>query len=232
MKPRSLAIPTIFRRGPDSHLAWLAAVVGPWAALAALRPGATGLPLPALCLAPCLALAGWLVLRRLSSTDPEAHLSRNMLLFGTFGMLAGLALDARGPGLALIASQCGAGATPGPLQVSYLHWRALPAMHIGMLSFGLSAVALRGLTRSGTHPSLCVASLRHAACPVWMLVGMTFGSIVCERSGMGFIGGSTFDGSAVVMLGGMFAGMVWGMVAHAAFHRASKRLRRTTIPAT
>ncbi|WP_144155338.1 hypothetical protein [Paraburkholderia sp. BCC1885] len=227
MKPRSLAIPTAFRRARDSSPAWIAVVVGPWAALAALRPGE--IERPWLALAPCLALAGWVALRRLLSTDPAAEMSRNMLLLGTFGMLAGLALDVRGPGLALITSQCGADGTPGFLQVSYLHWSRLPAMHIGMLSAGLGAVSLRGMTGPGTRPSLGVDLLRHAICSVWMLAGMTVGSMLCERWAMGLIGAPASGQSAIVMLGGMFAGMVWGMAAHTAFNRAGKRLRGISI---
>ncbi|MFM0500035.1 hypothetical protein [Paraburkholderia caffeinilytica] len=225
MKPRFRAMPTAFRRARDSSPAWVAVVVGPWLALAALRPGEIELPW----LAPCLAIAGWMVLRRLLSTDPEADVSRNMVLLGTLGMLAGLALDVRGAGLALITSQCGSGGMPGVLQVAYLHWNGLPAMHIGMLSAGVSAVSLRGLTGPGTRPSLGVDVLRHAACSAWMLAGMTVGSMLCERGAMGLIGTPASGQRAIVMLGGMFAGMVWGMAAHTAFNRAGKRLRGISL---
>lgn len=228
MKAHSQAIPTAFRRARSSSPAWVAVVVGPWAALVALRPGEIELSW----LAPCLALGGWVVLRHLLSTDRDAEMSRNMLLPGTLGMLAGLALDVRGPGLALITSQCSADTMPGFLQVSILHWSGLPAMHIGMLSAGLSAVSLRRLTGPCTRPSLGADFLRYAACSVWMLVGMTVGSMLCERWAIGLVGAPASGQSAIFMLGGMFAGMVWGMVAYTAFNRAGKRLRRISILAT
>lgn len=160
---------------------------------------------------------------------PTAGMPWNMLLLGTLGMLSGLALDAHALGLALITSQCGADATHGFLQVLYLHWSGLPAMHIGMVCAGLSAAPLRRLTKPCAHSSLRVEFMDHTVCLIWMLLGMTFGSMVCESSAIELSGGPVSDRSAVVMLCGMFAGMISGMLAHTALNHAIKKLRRTSI---
>jgi hypothetical protein len=144
----------------------------------------------------------------------------SMLLPGTLGMLSGLALDARGAGLELLTSQCGVLATRGFFAISYLHWSDLPAMHIGMVCAGLGAAPLRRLTKARVHSSLRVELLGRGLCLAWMLVGMTFGSMLCEWSAIEFIAAPLSDWSAVVVTGGMFAGMIGGMVAHTALNRA------------
>lgn len=151
---------------------------------------------------------------------PEARMWRNMFVFGTLGMLAGLAMDARGAGLALIAMHCRAADSPGFLDALYLHWNGLPAMHIGMVLAALGAAPLSWLMTARSHVALCVAFLRHAVCLGWMLAGMTVGSIACEWLATQLVGADSLNGSATAMLGGMFLGMAWGMAAHWVLHRA------------
>lgn len=163
---------------------------------------------------------------------PARSVPYNMLLPGMLGMLSGLALDARGAGLELLTSQCGVLATSGFFNVFYLHWSDLPAMHIGMLCAGLGAAPLRRLTKAYGHSSLSVELLGRGLCLAWMLVGMTFGSMLCEWSAIEFIGAPLADSSAVVVTGGMFAGMIGGMVVHTEVNRgisAIKQLCKASI---
>ncbi len=100
-------------------------------------------------------------------------------------------------------------------------------MHIGMVVAALGAAPLSRLATSCSRGSLCVEFVRHAICLGWMLVGMTFGSVVCEWSATQLIGAEGFNASATAMLGGMFLGMIWGMAAHWALHRVVvKTIRR------
>jgi hypothetical protein len=158
-----------------------------------------------------------------------AAVSHNMLLPGLLGMLAGLMLDARGPGPQWVASLCGAGATSGLLRVLCLHWSGLPAMHIGMVCAVLGAVPLRRLTRSYAQLSLGVELLRHTVCLAWMILGMAFGPIVCEWVAINLVRDPSLGHNVIVIIGSMFVGMIGGMsigaIVHAACRQAVKIIK-------
>ncbi|ASW03918.1 MULTISPECIES: hypothetical protein [Paraburkholderia] len=228
MKHLSLAKPAMVGDGrPHPHLAAAAMVAGPWAAQVALLRSVSELSW--LALAACLILAGLAALERLQPAGRAAEASQATLLLGMLGMLSGLTLDARGPGLDLMTSLCGAGGLDDFLFASYLHWSWLPAMHAGMLAGGSAALPLARITRRRAHSSWQTDILRHAACSGWMLAGMTFGVLACQRAAAWFPAGAAPGTGPASMLGGMFAGMVWGMVASAVFNRACSRLARVAI---
>ena len=56
---------------------------------------------------------------------------------------------------------------------------------------------------------------QNVLCSSWMLVGMTFGSTLFVQS-INSINGMSVD----KMLGGMFTGMVWGMVVSVGLYRS------------
>lgn len=156
---------------------------------------------------------GWLRSARVGITAPQV-----MLLLGAAGMVGGLAYDARAGGLAALASLCqtGAGDFLGTLR---LHWQLLPAMHLGMVAGGLATVPLLRRLRRTCRRQFCARLVQNVACSIWMIAGMSAGT-------MGFMHLAAWGGgrSAAAMLGGMFAGMVWGMVASVAVYRLWFRL--------
>lgn len=157
---------------------------------------------------------GWLRPARVGITAPQA-----MMLLGTVGMLAGLALDVQRAGLEAIASMCSASG-PDFLAVSRLHLEWLPAMHIGMFAGGLGALVWLRRVRPGCRRQFCARFLQNIACSAWMMIGMVAGVIFYYRLAAWF-------GSAGVpaMLGGMIGGMVWGMVVSVSIYRAFIGLR-------
>ena len=154
------------------------------------------------------AALGWLRPARVGMTAPQI-----MLLLGALGMVGGLWLDARAGGFSGLASLCLANSSDffGTLR---LHWQQLPAMHIGMTAGGLATVPLMRSLRRHCRQQFCARLVQNLACSAWMIVGMAVGTIAF----MQFAAWSGGRGSAP-MLGGMFGGMVWGMVASVAMYR-------------
>jgi hypothetical protein len=160
------------------------------------------------------AALGWLRPPRVGLTAPQA-----MLLLGAFGMLFGLMVDARATELRLLASLCGT--AEGSLwSIVKLHWALLPWMHVGMWAGGLAAIPVLRATRPTCRRQYCVHLAQNVACSAWMTVGMSAGVLLSEyvASQSGALGPAS-------MLGGMFSGMVWGMVASVALYRLYFRVR-------
>jgi hypothetical protein len=167
----------------------------------------------------CAAL-GWLRSARVGITAPQV-----MLLLGAVGMVAGLVCDARAGGFDRLASLClaASGDFMGTLR---LHWRELPLMHLGMIGGGLATVPLLRSLRPGCRRQFCARLVQNLACSVWMVLGMTAGTLVFLR--LASWGGGR--GSAA-MLGGMFGGMVWGMVASVSVYRLWYAVADRWVPA-
>ncbi len=154
------------------------------------------------------AALGWLRPARVGITAPQA-----MMLLGTVGMLAGLALDVQRAGLEAIVSMCAASG-PDFLAVAQLHLAWLPAMHVGMVAGGLGALVWLRKVRPHCRRQFCARFAQNLACSAWMMIGMVAGVILYYRLAAWF-------GAAGVpaMLGGMIGGMVWGMVVSVTIYR-------------
>jgi hypothetical protein len=155
----------------------------------------------------CVAL-GWLRPAHIALTAPQA-----MLLLGTLGMVAGLAWDARQGGFQTLVALC----TAAPwsfFETLRMHWELLPAMHVGMVAGGLATVPILRVFRKACRRQFCARLTQNLACSVWMIAGMSGGTMLF--AGAGHLFGAR---SAAAMLGGMFAGMVWGMVASVSLYR-------------
>lgn len=163
----------------------------------------------AIVFAGCAAL-GWLRPAKVGITAPQA-----MMLLGALGMLAGLALDARGSSLGRLAELCLSAASLDLWSLARLHWEWLPAMHVGMVAGGLLAIPLLRLGRKNCRRQLCARLTQNLACSGWMILGMNAGTLVAHK--LALLGGGL---SAAEMLGGMFSGMVWGMVWSVALYRS------------
>lgn len=155
----------------------------------------------------CVAL-GWLRPAHIALTAPQA-----MLLLGTLGMVGGLAWDARQGGFSTLVALCTAGPL-GYFETLRLHWELLPAMHVGMVAGGLATVPILRVFRKACRRQFCAKLTQNLACSVWMIAGMSGGTILF--AGVGHLIGTR---SAAAMLGGMFTGMVWGMVASVCLYR-------------
>jgi hypothetical protein len=154
------------------------------------------------------AALGWLRSARVGITAPQA-----MLLLGALGMVGGLWIDARAGGISVLASLCLA--DPGDLFGTLrLHWQQLPAMHLGMIAGGLATVPLMRSLRRHCRQQFCARLVQNLACSAWMVAGMAVGTLAFIQLAA-WAGGR---GSAA-MLGGMFSGMVWGMVVSVAMYR-------------
>jgi hypothetical protein len=163
------------------------------------------------------AALGWLRPQRVGFTAPQA-----MLVLGAVGMLLGLAIDSRTTELATLASLC-AQADKSLWPMLQLHWTLLPWMHVGMWVGGFAAIPLLRTVRPNCRRQYCARVAQNVACSVWMTVGMAAGVLLFEYL-IALIG----QRSAVSMLGGMFAGMVWGMVASVALYRLYFRVEGVT----
>jgi hypothetical protein len=155
----------------------------------------------------CVAL-GWLRPAQIMITAPQA-----MLLLGTLGMIAGLALDARRGSYGALVSIC----TARPeqfVQTLRLHWQLLPAMHAGMIAGGLATVPLLRTLRRGCRRQFCARLTQNLACSAWMVAGMSAGTVLFSS-----LAAWAGERGAAAMLGGMFSGMVWGMVASVSLYR-------------
>jgi hypothetical protein len=160
------------------------------------------------------AALGWLRPQRVGFTAPQA-----MLLLGAVGMMLGLALDSRATQLGTIADFCGQ-AEKSLWAMLKLHWALLPWMHIGMWMGGFAAIPLLRAIRPHCRRQYCARAAQNIACSIWMTVGMSAGVLLSE-----YLVSQVGERSAASMLGGMFAGMVWGMVASVALYRLYFRIR-------
>ena len=154
------------------------------------------------------AALGWMRPARIGMTAPQV-----MLLLGAIGMVGGLWLDARDGSFSVLASLCLA--DNGDLfRTLGIHWQQLPAMHLGMTAGGLATVPLMRSLRRHCRRQFCARLVQNLACSAWMIVGMSAGTIA-------FMQLAAWSGGRgpAAMLGGMFSGMVWGMVASVAMYR-------------
>ncbi len=143
-----------------------------------------------------------------------------MLSLGFGGMLLGLGVDLLLGGPARLESLCSQSARMEFLDSLELHMAFLPAMHAGMLTGGLLAIPSLRLLRQHCGRYLCSLLTQNLLCSAWMLLGMTAGALWLVRWQVAS-GASSLPG----MLGGMFVGMTWGMVASVALYRAFFALR-------
>jgi len=144
-----------------------------------------------------------------------------MLTLGFGGMLVGLLIDTQMLPVQVIASICSESHQLNLYDSLILHVRLMPFMHLGMLIGGITAIpSLRYLNPNCRK--LCSMVTQNVLCTTWMLLGMTLGAVVftqlLEQSHVGFLSLST-------MLGGMFTGMVWGMVVSVFLYRQYFNLR-------
>jgi len=171
-----------------------------------------------------IAAMGWMrPSRHVRFTSPQA-----MLLLGAIGMLLGLAIDTRAVPLELVAVVCARGER-GLWGTIALHAQLLPWMHAGMWIGGFMAVPLLRKLRPMCRRQYCARVVQNLACSAWMTVGMSAGVL-----GAAALGAQAAVGGPVPMLAGMFAGMVWGMVASVGLYRAFFLIRddrRRAIPA-
>lgn len=171
-----------------------------------------------------LILAGLAVLAKLRPARGGLTSPQWMLLLGGAGMAGGLALDAALGGLETLAALCA-----GPADLAgmlRLHLSQLPLAHAGMVAGGLAVVRLMPRLKRGCRRQLCAQLGQNLLCSAWMVVGMAAGSLVfLELAGWA---GAVREPLAV--LAGMFAGMVWGMVASVSLVQALIRLSHGPAP--
>lgn len=155
----------------------------------------------------CAALA-WLRPQQVGLSPPNV-----MLSLGIGGMLLGLFWDTTRVPLAVLDTLCVANSPAGLLDSMIFHANLFPGMHALMVVGGISAIpTLRRLRPECRR--LCSMLTQNVLCSSWMLVGMTLGSTLFVQS-IRSINGIAVD----KMLGGMFAGMVWGMVISVGLYR-------------
>lgn len=165
-----------------------------------------------------LVLAGLLALARLRPARGGLTSPQWMLLLGAVGMVGGMALDARSGGVDTLASLCA-----GPLDLAgmlALHLGQLPLAHAGMVAGGLLVLPLMPRIRRGCRRQLCARLGQNLVCSGWMVVGMAAGSLVFLQ----LAGWAEAVREPAAVLAGMFAGMVWGMVASVSLVQAFIRL--------
>ncbi|RYF16830.1 MAG: hypothetical protein EOO30_09630 [Comamonadaceae bacterium] len=172
-----------------------------------------------------LVLAGLLTLARLRPSRGGGLTSPQwMLLLGSAGMAVGLALDAWFGGLEVLAALCtGPASFAGMLS---LHLQQLPLAHAGMVAGGLAVVRLMPRLRRGCRRQLCAQVGQNLVCSAWMVVGMAAGSLLFLQ----LAGWAQAVRDPAVVMAGMFAGMVWGMVASVSLVQALVRLRYAGLP--
>ncbi len=163
----------------------------------------------------CYALS-WLRPQRLGLSPPHV-----MLSLGFSGMLLGLAIDVAITPIVIIASICEGNRDLPLFQSLFLHFRLMPFMHIGMLLGGLLAIPSLRYLRPQCR-KLCSMLAQNMLCAGWMLLGMTVGAVaftqLLQQSDVIYL-------SLSLMLGGMFTGMVWGMVISVFLYRQYFALR-------
>lgn len=161
----------------------------------------------ALVIAGCLAL---IAIRPQRAGLSPPHV---MLTLGFGGMLAGLAWDVSNAGLIALEDLCaGTGILPYG-DALRAHLAFLPGMHTGMIAGGLLAIPGLRVLRPDCGRYLCALFAQNLMCSGWMLIGMTGGALLLSRF-------AASDGYGLTeMLGGMFAGMTWGMVVSVGLYR-------------
>ncbi|MDB5880653.1 MAG: hypothetical protein JWP43_531 [Ramlibacter sp.] len=160
----------------------------------------------------CAAL-GWLRRASVGPTAPQL-----MLLLGALGMAGGLWWDTGAGGFAAVAALC----LSEPLDLAAtlsLHWEHLPMMHIGMIAAGLATGPLLRSLRRGCRRQFCARLAQNLVCSGWMVTGMAAGALVFTH-----LAAQVGGGPPMAMLGGMFSGMVWGMVASVSLYRTWVRI--------
>jgi hypothetical protein len=155
----------------------------------------------------CAALT-WLRPQRVGLSPPNV-----MLSLGIGGMLAGLFWDAARTPIAILETLCVTKSPPGLLDSMIFHASLFPGMHALMVVGGISAIPTLRLLRPECR-RLCSMLTQNILCSTWMLVGMTLGSTMFVQS-IRSMNGISVD----KMLGGMFTGMVWGMVVSVGLYR-------------
>lgn len=120
----------------------------------------------------------------------------------SLGMLAGLWIDSLAGRLVTLSALC----TSGDRDLLYwmlMHYKQLPAMHMGMLVATLLTVPLHQQTGRGLTGAFSL--LLHAGiCLGLMWLGMTAGALAIHRAEDGAL-------SVAATLGGMEAGMLLGL---------------------
>jgi hypothetical protein len=155
----------------------------------------------------CLALT-WLRPQRVGLSPPNV-----MLSLGIGGMLAGLYWDSTRTPITTLESLCFSSAPQGMIESMMFHASLFPGMHALMVLGGISAIPTLRLLRPECR-RLCSMLTQNILCSSWMLVGMTLGSTLFVQS-IRSMNGMSVD----KMLGGMFTGMVWGMVVSVGLYR-------------
>ena len=155
----------------------------------------------------CAAL-GW---PRPASVGPTAP--QLMLLLGAAGMVGGLWLDTRAGGFAAATALCLSNSLDLPATL-WVHWRQLPMMHIGLIAGGRATGPLLHSLRRGCRRQFCARLAQNLVCSGWMSIGMAAGSLVFMHLAV-----QVDERAPTAMLGGMFGGMVWGMVASVSLYR-------------
>lgn len=172
-----------------------------------------------------LVVGGLLALARLRPRRGGLTAPQWMLLLGTGGMLGGLALDAaHAGGLDVLAALCSGPASLGGMLA--LHLELLPFAHLGMVGSGAAVVVLLPRLRRGCKRQLCAQLGQNLLCSTWMVLGMGVGSLLFLQ----LAGWLQAVREPAAVLAGMFAGMVWGMVASVALVQALLRLTDPHVP--
>ena len=165
-----------------------------------------------------LVLAGLLALAKLRPGRGGLKSPQWMLLLGTVGMLAGMAIDARSGGVETLSALCTGPTGRGGMLL--LHLGQLPLAHAGMVGGGLVVLPLMPRLRRGCRRQLCAQLGQNLVCSAWMVVGMAAGSLVFLE----LAGWAQAVREPAAVLAGMAAGMVWGMVASVALVQGLVRL--------
>jgi hypothetical protein len=165
-----------------------------------------------------LVLAGLLALAKLRPARGGLNSPQWMLLLGSVGMLAGMAVDAHAGGLETLSALCTASGGLGAMLL--LHLAQLPFAHVGMVGGGLVVLPLMPRLRRGCRRQLCAQLGQNLVCSGWMVVGMAAGSLVFLE----LAGWTEAVREPAAVLAGMFAGMVWGMVASVTLVQSLVRL--------
>ena len=171
-----------------------------------------------------LIFAGLLALAKLRPARGGLTSPQWMLLLGAVGMLTGMAVDAHSGGLDTLSALCTGPAELGAMVL--LHLTQLPLAHLGMVGGGLLVLSLMPRLRRGCRRQLCAQLGQNLVCSAWMVVGMAAGSLVFLE----LAGWAQAVREPAAVLAGMFAGMVWGMVASVTLVQALIRLSHGPRP--
>jgi hypothetical protein len=146
------------------------------------------------------------------------------MLTGTSGMFAGLALDARDGGIALLGAMCGPEGALGLIDAIYIHWIYFPYMHIGMIGGAATGVLIRH--RPGHRRVLPLGPdlADSAACTALMIVGMSLGGGALRFAAPLFTqAGQTGALLSTMMLGMTAAWFTWTRVVHVHLRRLTTK---------